>query len=126
MSYWIAHTLREERERAGVDPQVLASILGVNEVTIKRLEQGENYGRDIDRTVTVYAYALGLEDARELWARALESWHTKGAAPSFSDGQTTHALEFARAIREVAQRQRKSRDDSSSTRSAIQKRRAAG
>ena len=67
MSYWIGMTLKEARERVGISRQDIARPLGVNDVTIKRLESGRSMGRDIDHAVAAYAFVLGLEDGRQLW-----------------------------------------------------------
>ena len=105
MSYWIATTLHDERERVGVSEDDMARTIGVNWRTIRRLEEGHGMGRDIDRFVAGYAYLLGVEDARELWGIALRRWQESGSPPRFEaiDGP---AAAFAEAIRAEALRRR--------------------
>lgn len=66
-------------------------------------------GRDIDGFVTGYAYLLGLEDPRTLWAEALEAWQRQGSAAPRPE-MNGPAAAFAEAIRAEALRQR-SQDD---------------
>ena len=105
MSYWIATTLHDEREKAGISEDDMARTIGVNWRTIRRLESGQGMGRDIDRFVAGYAYLLGVEDGRELWEAAQARWRRDGSPPRFEaiDGP---AAAFAEAIRLEALRRR--------------------
>ena len=129
LSYWIVHVLKRERQAYGFEPEDVARILHVHPRTIQRLEDGETHtlGPEIDRVIAAYGYLLGLDDSRELWYMALDAWKRYGAeaAPEFSlpDGLPG---EFARAIRDAAQRQRAKDAAHSSARNATPKNRAAG
>lgn len=105
-SYWIAQTLRAEREAAGIPLRSISSVLDVHERTLERLEDlsepEKGYGQDIDRYVAAYAYLLGLKDPRELWQRALERWRAEGSTPDFS--ADLPGARFLRPIREQTQR----------------------
>jgi len=124
LSYWISETLRSARENARIRPDDLARILNVNPKTIERLERDESFDRHIDRYLAGYAYAIGLEDARQLWEMALQRWYKHGAAPEFKPPEGP-AEAFARAIRETAQRQLRVPDAHNGTPRATRKRRAS-
>lgn len=126
MSYWIGQTLKEEREKAGLEKADVARPLGVNDITIKRLESGRGMGRDIDHYVAAYAYVLGLEDGRELWGRALDRYKRHGSAPMFTVPVGSPAEAFAQAIRDVVLRRRAEADAQSAKQRASRNRRAAG
>lgn len=116
-SWWLADTLRDERERAGQPVELVAYVLGVNVRTIERFEDsayrgadGEKpYGADIDRMVATYAYLLGLDDARDLWQLALDRWRSEGPPPDFMADHP--AAKFVAPLREAAQGQRRSRPE---------------
>src|ERR1017187_8043325 len=110
MSYWIADVLLDARERHGITEGEMATSLGVNWRTIRRLEKGESMGRDIDRFVAQYAYVCGIPDARDLWTDAIAAWRKYGEAPGYEaiDGP---AAAFAQAIRTQAQATIRSRGD---------------
>lgn len=131
-SWWLAETLREEREKAGQPVELVAYVLGVNIRTIERFEDsdyrgsdgGKPYGHDIDRVVATYAYLLGMDDCRELWQLALDRWRNQGPPPDFMTDLP--AARFVLPIREVAQRQRQSQPEQSRTRGARVNLREAG
>lgn len=120
LSYWLAAVLRKEREAAGRTRQDIATMLGTSVKTIDRFESGESLGRDAELYVAAYAYALGLEDSRELWARAVQSWLQKGVPPVFRAEGPAEA--YARAIRNVALRQRQSGGERSERRNTTRRR----
>jgi DNA-binding XRE family transcriptional regulator len=102
MSYWIADALIQAREDVGLEPKQMATILGVHEHTINRLESGQSMGRDIDSATAAYADVTGIGDARELWWAALYFWYQRGSAPAFTaEGP---AAAFAEAIRAASLR----------------------
>lgn len=108
MAYWVAHVLKTERERAGIEEKDMAIAIGVDRMTIKRLEEGESLGRDIDDRMAGYAYVLGIDDCRELWRRALDAWLSHGEPSIFKEEGGPAA--FARWVRETAGRARQVRD----------------
>lgn len=124
-SYWIAETLRAERERAELPIEHIAVALGVSVRTVTRLEDPEGldptgrkpYGRDIDRAVATYAWLLGYDDPRDLWQLALDRWRAQ-PAPDFTDEMP--GSRFVAPIREAAraQRSRQARAGRASTRRA--------
>lgn len=124
MSYWLATTLKEAREHAGLSREDIARPLGVNGVTIKRLESGQSMGRDVDQYVAAYAFVLGLEDGRELWEKATRDYRRHGSPPMFSVPAGLPQA-FAEAIREVALR-RRPRDAAPSEEPPATPRRRAG
>lgn len=126
MSYWLATTLKEAREREGLSRADIARPLGVNDVTIKRLESGRSMGRDIDRYVAAYAFVLGLEDGRVLWEKATRDYRRHGSPPLFSVKEGSPAYAFAQALREVALRNRPHDGAPSASQRATPKKRAAG
>lgn len=103
-AYWVAHTLRTEREQAGIEQKDMAIAIGVDRATIRRLEKGESFGHDIDDRIAAYAYVLGIEDNRDLWRRALDAWMSHGEPSIFREEGGPAA--FARWVREAAQRAR--------------------
>lgn len=103
MSYWIASVLQDVRSEASISEEQIAISLGVNWRTIRRLEQGASMGRDIDAFVAGYAYLIGIDDARELWERALQAWYKSGSPPSYV-ATDSPASAFAQAIRAEARR----------------------
>ena len=109
MNFWIAKVLKREREAAAISEKVVAALLNTNERTIERLETGERWGRDIDRAVLAYAYALGLDDSRHLWQLALDEWNATGAAPEFSSEELPGlpGMRFLRPLRDESRRQPK-------------------
>lgn len=125
LSYWIGRTLKRTREEAGISVSDIARPLGIENITITRLEAGKRFGRDMDRYIAGYAFVLGLEDGRELWKRALADYYRHGTPPVFIVEEGP-ASAFAHAIRDVVLR-RKVRDaEQSSSRPATRKRRASG
>jgi transcriptional regulator with XRE-family HTH domain len=104
MAFWIGHTLKREREKAGLSTQEVAVAMGVHSITVDRLERGESMGRDISKYIATYAHLLGMEDGRDLWQMALDSWQAEGSPPVFTaDGP---AAAFAQVIRDAALRHR--------------------
>ena len=88
MKYWLARTLYERREAANpkrVSRARIARLLEVETSTIFRFEKGERFPDHFDRVVAAYAFALGIDDGRELWQEALEAWRTNGQPPTFKD-----------------------------------------
>jgi hypothetical protein len=133
MSYWLAHVLRSERERAKISRNAIVRILNVDPSTVFRLEVGQTLPHDVDRYVAAYAKALKLEDGRELWHQALRTWMTEGAPPVLSEeleaAPETQLLqrEIREAeMRERAKAERQERDSGAGKRGATRKRRAAG
>lgn len=123
MAYWIAVTLRQEREKAGISRSHIAASLGLSPKTIDRLEAGESMGRDIDHAIAGYGYILGMNDNRELWQKALDNWSAHGSAPVFKPGGPAEA--FARAIRETALRMKQAHGDYTEMRNATPRIRGA-
>ena len=105
MSYWIATALRLRRTQADISESDVATALGVNWRTIRRLESGRSMGRDIDKFVAGYAYLLGLEDPRVIWDDALKMWRHKGSAAPMPTMEHGPPAAFAEAIRAETQRQ---------------------
>ena len=109
MGYWIATVLRDERERAGITIDQLATATGVNWRTIKRLEERGGFAKgkhgDIDDFVARYAYVLGVDDARDLWDQSLVRWRRDGSPPQFEPIERPEAA-FGEALRMEALRRR--------------------
>lgn len=103
MSYWLADALVDVRKAAGVDKVDIAMILGAHEHTIKRLEDGQSMGRDVDRAVSAYADLADL-DGREVWWTALYYWYERGIAPQFTAEGPPAA--YAEALRAASLRLR--------------------
>lgn len=123
MCYWLARTARETRE--SVDPPVktstLAVLAGVDASTISRFEAAKTWPQKIDRVVAAYAAMCGIEDGRELWARALKDWRASGGAPALEElGPAQRALLLAM---EAAQRKSPYDGESQSEPNATQKKR---
>jgi hypothetical protein len=82
--YWLAEAAKQVREHAGVRPETVASILDVGIHRIDRFEKAENWPRDAEQLLAAYAAATGLEDARDIYQRALDLWYEHGTAPLLS------------------------------------------
>lgn len=126
MSYWIATALETVRENIGISEDEMATSLGVNWRTIRRLETGGSMGRDIDRFVAGYAHVAGIEDGRDIWEDALARWRKHGNAPQF-EAVSGPAAAFADAIRAEVQRQKgaQSRGGSQESRPGQKRKRSA-
>ena len=79
--YWLAEAAKQLREHAGVRPETVASIMDVGIHRIDRFEKAENWPRDAERLLAAYAQAVNLEDARDIYQRALDLWYEHGTAP---------------------------------------------
>jgi hypothetical protein len=106
MSYWLAHVLRSERERAKISRNAIVRILNVDPSTVFRLEVGQTLPHDVDRYVAAYAKALKLEAAPETQLLQREIREAE--------------------MRERAKAERQERDSGAGKRGATRKRRAAG
>lgn len=125
MSYWIGDILRERREAAGIERSDIAKMLGVHEHTVARLEDGVSMGRDIDRAISAYAYALGIKDGREFWSDALERWYKHGSPPRFKRPDSP-AGAFAEALHLTALRRQQDGAGREEKRDATPRKREAG
>lgn len=132
LRYWIGLVLRDERERAKIDPERMARVIGVSKRTIKRVEDGDSWS-DIDLYVAGYAYALGIDDGRLLWQQAIERWQGRweggedegGTAPTFDPPPGPDGA-FADAIRQETLRKRRDADGRTGKRRANRKRATGG
>lgn len=128
MSYWLAHTLKSARERAGHKPSAVASAANLNPATIYRLEKGHGWSRDTDRLVAAYAQVIGWDDARELWDIALKMWMRHGQPPQLEEPpalQTT-AAEIERELDAALRERQQSSPATGAGGRARRKTRAAG
>jgi hypothetical protein len=82
--YWLAEAAKQLREHAGVRPETVASIMDVGIHRIDRFEKAENWPRDAERLLAAYAQVVGLDDARDIYQRALDLWYEHGTAPLLS------------------------------------------
>jgi hypothetical protein len=82
--YWLAEAAKQLREHAGVRPETVASIMDVGIHRIDRFEKAENWPRDAERLLAAYAQCVGLDDARDIYQRALDLWYEHGTAPLLS------------------------------------------
>lgn len=95
MRYWLGRTLRETREAArdeGGHELALYQIalylrdsgIQISEATLSRLETDSTGWprKDLDAIVAAYADLCGIEDPRDLWRRALDSWVSRGGIPA--------------------------------------------
>lgn len=137
MIYWLARTLREARQGAGVSLAYIVTILrtqgqDISESTLSRLEkpkplppkgEDQSYPKAIERIVAAYAQALGMTDGRLLWERALRSWQDCGGAPIVGD--LTPEMRAVWLAAEAEQRSRPDDGESQSEPSATTKRRKA-
>jgi hypothetical protein len=134
MRYWLADTLEQLRERAGISLEEVAwrskRAGGSGYSQLSRFEAGEAWPREFDHVVVGYADALGVADPRELWQLALDRWREHGAMPSGGhreDGSDSPSRRFADLIAEQAARDRaRSQTGPPGKPNATRKRRAAG
>lgn len=136
-TYWILGALKHTRERHGITPRQMGTILEVDSRTIKRHENGETPNVNVDERVAAYAYAAGLDSAREIWEEALEDWRRadeerEGPLPPLFTPPSRGAGAYAETTRQEAIRQRRlarerdQKDRSRSTPTQSEKRRATG
>ena len=84
MLHWLLIAARELREAQDRKPPDVGFWLG-DASGVYRFEQGKGWPRDPDRMVNAYAKECNIEDARELWALALELWRAHGEAPDLNE-----------------------------------------
>jgi transcriptional regulator with XRE-family HTH domain len=75
MLYWLGIVAREAREARDRKQVHIAAVLGVNQMTVSRFEQGRAWPRDPDQIIAAYAEDLDL-DPRDLWEEACRRWRT--------------------------------------------------
>lgn len=132
MKYWLASTLKDLREDAGVSFEAVAArskrIGGPGHSQVSRFESHESWPREFDQVVAAYAAELGLNDCRELWQRALDRWYEHGTIQrEASDGSYPPSKRFADLIEAQTRRDRERfRPERRAAPSATKKRRAAG
>jgi transcriptional regulator with XRE-family HTH domain len=99
--YWIAEAALAARTSANASAERVADLIGVGSPTVKRFEQAKHWPADPDRVMAAYAEVAGLDDARQLYQRALDLWYEHGSRPLLSakddDGLTT-GQKFEREI----------------------------
>lgn len=104
MKYWLMRTLRDARVRSDVSTQDIALLVDADQSTVHRFEHNESFPRNFDAWVAAYSYALGLEDGRELWGKALSSWQKQGGVPvlgPLSPAQRARLLAVEAALRRL-------------------------
>lgn len=73
--YWLAHTARLHRERAGLSTKRVAAALNIDEKTLDRFEKGTtSWPHEVDRILAAYAYLAGLRDERVIYEQAVRAW----------------------------------------------------
>jgi hypothetical protein len=81
--YWLGQVASEaRRRRANITPEFLSPLIGVNNTTLRRFEQGQTWPRNIDMILQAYAELGGYRDARELMLEAATRYAKKGRAPT--------------------------------------------
>lgn len=76
--YWLSEVAQEAREEAGVSREAVAANYGSTGVTVTRFEQhAGHWPKDPDALMKAYADAIGIDDARELYSRALARWYAE-------------------------------------------------
>lgn len=136
MRFWLANTLKELREGAGISLEAVAARskkAGTGHSQLSRFESHESWPREFDMVVAAYAAELGLDDSRDLWQLALERWRDYGTKATFG-GAGEDAAErpppserFADLIaQQVARDRARSPREPNEMPSATANRRAAG
>jgi TPR repeat protein len=85
MIYWLAQAAKDLRERARRKPVHVAAAMSIDQSTIYRFEQGQNWPRDTDLVIAAYAEATKLKDPREVWDLALKMWRDEGEIASVDE-----------------------------------------
>lgn len=79
--YWLgAASANARKTRDGLSPEILAPLIGVNNTTLRRFEQGTALPRQLDTILSAYAFFGGYEDSRALVAEGLRLWCENGNA----------------------------------------------
>lgn len=107
LHYWLAHTVCEAREKAGIHKSEVAGLLAVDQSTVTRFEDGSTWPKRIDQYLAAYAKLLDVEDARDFYADALSHWHKDGEPPELEE--LTPARRAAAAHRRATRRTKQSR-----------------
>lgn len=97
--YWLGREVRALRETLGLTPEFVGAAFNISGNKIRRFEKGENQPQDVEQIVAGYAVLAGLDDAREIYARALRSWVAKGKKP-----EPPEAVEQWSALADLRQR----------------------
>lgn len=74
MGYWLGRAARSYRESAGVVRSQIAGAVAIDQSTVARFEAGQSWPRPLDEMLEAYAKLSGLDDARDIWERALQLW----------------------------------------------------
>jgi transcriptional regulator with XRE-family HTH domain len=128
MLYWLGKTLRQEREAKNLKLADVYAMLRTQgettaESTLSRLENGHTWSRETEKIITVYAFMCGIDDARDLWAKALRQWLQHGGVPVL--GELTPQMRAYLLAVEADRRTRPADAESPSETNANVKRREA-
>jgi hypothetical protein len=98
LQWWIADTLRDLRDRAGLKPETIHPAAGISGSQVWRFENHETWPRDFETLLVAYSDALGADDPRDLLAVALERW--RDAQPSMPlREEPTPEVRFAEVLK---------------------------
>lgn len=123
LRYWLATTMRQAREDAGVTMSEIAGTLKVSESTVSRFEKALSWPYQIDSYLAAYAEFVDVDDAREFYEKALRRWRKEGERPTLV-AETASGRVRAAAAR-ASQRTKQSRDERSKGPAATPKKRGA-
>lgn len=99
--FWLARACKEAR--GATPPEQIAVTAQLRARTVDRFEKAEHWPRDLEVLTAAYAQAGGLDDARELWDRALDLWYEHGTAPTLSRRDASRAdVQVVDAVAEAA------------------------
>lgn len=122
---------RDARMRANASYERIADLAGVTSESVRRFEKGQTWPTtNLETYAAAYGEVDGLDDARDLFQRALDWWRMHGRRP-----QTSHELEQAgpesdtrRLIEEIRQagEHERARAEAATRPTSTRKRRAAG
>lgn len=86
MIFWLARAAKEIRDQQERKQVHIAAAIDVDQSTVNRFEQGENWPRDPDLLVRGYAEDLDI-DPQDLWAEALKMWRESEGSNNAGKGR---------------------------------------
>lgn len=79
--YWLAKACKEARQAKNVKVEHVAVLAGLSVDSVRRFERAETWPQDPDGLMAAYAELCGIEDALDLYQRALDLWREHGQRP---------------------------------------------
>ncbi len=106
LRYWLGLVMCEKREAAAIKRRHIAEHVDVDQVTIKRFEEGQRETTGVDQVLAAYAALLGEEDPRTYYADAVSRWRRDGEPPRIETDPTARSRSTSAAARDTRRRPR--------------------